>query len=81
MEKLHSSMNVYVKSMSKRKEAEDKEKMLPIDVLAQAMIVHGEEFEPDSVFGNCLISKISPPPVCLQLWTLIRILCRNGTCE
>lgn len=49
-------MNVYVKSMSKRKEAEDKEKMLPLDVLAHSMIGHGEEFESDSVFGNCLIS-------------------------
>ena len=57
MEKLHTTMNVYVKSQSKRKEADDKEKMLPIDVLAQAMITHGEEFESDSVFGNCLISE------------------------
>ncbi|KAI5806526.1 hypothetical protein DFH27DRAFT_347649 [Peziza echinospora] len=56
MEKLHTTMNVYVKSQSKRKEADDKEKMLPIDVLAQAMITHGEEFESDSVFGNCLIN-------------------------
>lgn len=55
MEKLHSAMNTYVKSMSKRKECDDKEKMLPVDVLAQAMISHGEEFESDSLFGNCLI--------------------------
>jgi len=51
-------MNVYVKSISKRKEAEDREKMLPLDVLAHAMIAHGEEFETDSVFGNCLISGL-----------------------
>ncbi|RPB26796.1 BAR-domain-containing protein [Terfezia boudieri ATCC MYA-4762] len=56
MEKLHNTMNVYVKSISKRKEAEDREKMLPLDVLAHAMIAHGEEFETDSVFGNCLIN-------------------------
>lgn len=56
MEKLHTTMNVYVKSMSKRKEAEDREKMLPLDVLSHAMIAHGEEFESDSVFGNCLIN-------------------------
>ncbi|KAF8463604.1 hypothetical protein BDZ91DRAFT_731269 [Kalaharituber pfeilii] len=56
MEKLHSSTNMYIKSISKRKEADDREKMLPLDVLAHAMIAHGEEFENDSVFGNCLIN-------------------------
>jgi hypothetical protein len=56
MDKLHSTMNTYVKSMSKRKEGDDKEKMLPVDVLAQAMIAHGGEFEQDSLFGACLIS-------------------------
>ncbi|KAF8244773.1 BAR-domain-containing protein [Wilcoxina mikolae CBS 423.85] len=55
MDKLHATMNTYVKSMSKRKEGDDKEKMLPVDVLAQAMIAHGEEFESDSLFGTCLI--------------------------
>ncbi len=49
-------MGTYVKSMSQRKEGDDREKMLPVDVLAQAMIAHGEEFESDSLFGNCLIS-------------------------
>lgn len=50
-------MNVYVQSVSAKKEGDAREKMLPIDVLAQAMITHGEEFEPDSLFGNCLLSK------------------------
>jgi len=54
MDRLHSTMSVYIKSMSKRKESDDKEKMLPVDVLAQAMIAHGEEFEQDSLFGTCL---------------------------
>jgi len=54
-EKLHSTMNVYVKSVSQKSMGEDREKMLPVDVMAQAMISHGEEFESDSVFGNCLI--------------------------
>ena len=57
MEKLHTTMNNYVKSMTKRKEGEDKEKCLPVDGLAHAMIAHGEEFEVDSVFGNCLVSE------------------------
>jgi len=49
-------MNVYIKSVSQKSVGEDREKMLPVDVMAQAMISHGEEFESDSVFGSCLIS-------------------------
>lgn len=55
MEKLQKSMTVYVKSLSKRNEIEDKEKILPVAYLGQTMIHHGEDFEPDSDFGNCLI--------------------------
>lgn len=55
MEKLQKSMTVYVKSLSKRNEIEDKEKVLPVGYLGQTMIHHGEDFEPDSEFGNCLI--------------------------
>lgn len=61
MEKLHRSMGVYVQSVSAKKEGEAREKMLPVDVLAQTMITHGEEFEQDSLFGNCLISMPSSP--------------------
>ncbi|CCU81806.1 Hypothetical protein similar to BAR domain-containing protein [Blumeria hordei DH14] len=56
MEKLHKSMTIYVKNLSTRNEGDDKEKKLPVGYLGQAMIQHGEEFEPDSEFGNCLIS-------------------------
>ncbi|CAG8980410.1 hypothetical protein HYALB_00003975 [Hymenoscyphus albidus] len=56
MNKLHKSMTSYVKSLSKRNEVEDKEKTLPVAYLGQTMIAHGEDFEPDSEFGNCLIS-------------------------
>ena len=49
-------MTTYVKSLSKRNEVEDKEKILPVGYLGQTMIHHGEDFEPDSEFGNCLIS-------------------------
>jgi hypothetical protein len=55
MERLQKSMTVYVKSLSKRNEGEDKEKTLPVAYLGQTMIHHGEDFEPDSEFGNCLI--------------------------
>ena len=57
MDKLHKSMTIYMKSLSKRNEIEDKEKILPVGYLGQTMIRHGEDFEPDSEFGNCLISE------------------------
>ncbi|PQE28148.1 bar domain-containing protein [Rutstroemia sp. NJR-2017a BBW] len=56
MEKLQKSMTVYVKSLSKRNEGDDREKMLPVAHMGQTMIHHGEDFEPDSEFGNCLIA-------------------------
>ena len=56
MDRLQKSMNVYVKSLSRRGETfEDKEKGLPVSYLGRTMISHGEEFEPDSEFGNNLI--------------------------
>jgi hypothetical protein len=57
MDRLHKSMTGYVKSMSKRNEVEDKEKILPVAYLGQVMMNHGEDFEPDSEFGNCLIGQ------------------------
>jgi len=57
MDRLHKSMTGYVKSMSKRNEVEDKEKILPVAYLGQTMMNHGEDFEPDSEFGNCLIGQ------------------------
>jgi hypothetical protein len=59
MEKLQKSMTVYVKSLSKRNEGDDREKMLPVAHMGQTMIHHGEDFEPDSEFGNCLIGKFT----------------------
>lgn len=49
-------MNLYVKTISKRNEVEDKEKSLPVGYLGRTMINHGEDFENDSEFGQCLIS-------------------------
>ncbi|KAG9537762.1 BAR-domain-containing protein, partial [Aureobasidium melanogenum] len=54
MERLQRSMTTYVKSLSKTKEAEDKEKTLPIAYLGSTMASHGDDFEPDSEFGQCL---------------------------
>ncbi|KAI0398096.1 BAR-domain-containing protein [Xylariaceae sp. FL0594] len=57
MDRLHKSMNTYIKSLSRRGETfDDKEKGLPVSYLGRTMIAHGEEFEPDSEFGTCLIA-------------------------
>ncbi|KAF2176786.1 BAR-domain-containing protein [Zopfia rhizophila CBS 207.26] len=56
MEKMQKSMTVYVKSLSKRAEGDDREKSLPGGYLGSTMVTHGEDFEPDSEFGNCLSS-------------------------
>ncbi|KAI0117957.1 BAR domain-containing protein [Nemania sp. FL0031] len=57
MDRLQKSMNAYIKSLSRRGETfEDKEKGLPVSYLGRTMIAHGEDFEPDSEFGNCLIA-------------------------
>ncbi|KAF2219735.1 hypothetical protein BDZ85DRAFT_40645 [Elsinoe ampelina] len=56
MEKLHKSMNVYVKSLSKRNEGDDKEKATPIAQLGAVAIGHADDFEPDSEYGQCLSS-------------------------
>lgn len=58
MEKLQQSMTLYIKSIS-RKEAEGREKMLPVEFLGQTMVAHGQDFQADSEFGNCLIGGYS----------------------
>ena len=49
-------MTTYVKTLSKRQEGEDKEKILPVSYLGSTMVSHGEDFEDDSEFGQCLMS-------------------------
>ena len=61
MERLQKSMNGYVKTLSKRQEGDDKEKILPIAYLGSTMVNHGEDFEEDSDFGQCLQSSSFPP--------------------
>jgi hypothetical protein len=59
MDRLQKSMNAYVKWISRRGEVfEDKEKGLPVSYLGRTMISHGEDFESDSEFGNCLIGRL-----------------------
>lgn len=55
MVKLQSSMNEYVKWLSRRAEGMDREKGVPAAILGRTMIAHGEDFDNDSEFGNCLI--------------------------
>jgi hypothetical protein len=49
-------MSTYVKNMQKRENGEDKEKVTPIAWVGQTMVNHGEDFENDSEFGQCLIA-------------------------
>ncbi|KAI9844326.1 MAG: hypothetical protein M1837_005630 [Sclerophora amabilis] len=56
MERLQKTMTTYIKSLSKTKEAEDKERILPVAFMGSTMVGHGEDFDRDSEFGNCLIS-------------------------
>lgn len=57
MDKLQRSMSLYVKWLGRRGESlDDKEKSLPVSYLGRTMISHGEEFQSDSEFGNCLIA-------------------------
>lgn len=64
MEKMQRSMTVYVKSLSKRAEGDDREKSLPGGYLGSTMVAHSEDFEPDSEFGNCLSCESDPPSPC-----------------
>lgn len=57
MERLQKSMTAYVKTLSKRNEGNDREKILPVAYLGSTMVNHGEDFENDSEFGQCLISR------------------------
>lgn len=56
MEKMQESMTIYIKAVSKRTELEKKDKTLPIAYMGASMVTHGEDFEHDSEFGQCLSS-------------------------
>ncbi|KAK4446780.1 Endophilin-A2 [Podospora aff. communis PSN243] len=57
MDQMQRSMSMYVKWLGRRGEAaDDKEKNLAVGYLGRTMVNHGEEFQPDSDFGNCLIA-------------------------
>lgn len=56
MDKMQRAMTVYIKSLSKRAEGDDREKTLPGGYMGSSMVTHSEDFEPDSEFGMCLSS-------------------------
>ena len=55
MDHLQQSGNGYIKSLSRRDQGEGKEKQLPVGYFGSAMVQHGDDFEPDSEFGQCLL--------------------------
>jgi hypothetical protein len=57
VDRIHKSMTSYVKAISKRNEGDDKEKTLPIAHLGTSMVAHGEDFDGNSEYGQCLISE------------------------
>jgi hypothetical protein len=57
VDRIHKSMTSYVKAISKRNEGDDKEKTLPIARLGSSMVSHGEDFDANSEYGQCLISE------------------------
>ena len=61
LDKMHKSTTTYIKSLSKRAEGDDREKTLPGGFLGSTMVAHGEDFEPDSEFGNCLSCTHASP--------------------
>lgn len=54
VDRIHKSMTAYVKALSKRSEGEDKEKTLPVAHLGSSMVSHGEDFDGNSEYGQCL---------------------------
>ena len=51
---MHRSMTTYVKWIGKR--TEDKEKSTPVGNMGATYIAHGQDYAPESDYGNCLIS-------------------------
>jgi len=56
MDRIATSSNAYIKSVARREQGEGKEKQLPIGHFGTVLTSHGEDFEPDSEFGQCLSS-------------------------
>ena len=55
MDRLSASSNAYIKSLSKRDCGEGKEKTTAIAYFGNTLTAHGDDFEADSEFGQCLL--------------------------
>ena len=55
MDRLQLSSSAYIKSMSRRDQGEKQEKQIPIGYFGSTLVSHGDDFEPDSEFGQCLL--------------------------
>ncbi|KAF2160683.1 hypothetical protein M409DRAFT_70226 [Zasmidium cellare ATCC 36951] len=54
MDRLKKSADAYILHTSKREKYQDKEQQLPVGYFGSMMVAHGDDFEPDSEFGQCL---------------------------
>lgn len=56
MDRLQLATNAYLKSLAKRDQGEGKEKQVAVAYFGATMAGHGDDFDPDSEFGQCLLS-------------------------
>ena len=56
MDRLQQSTSAYLKSLSTRTEGTTKDKTLPIAHFGATLASHGDDFDPDSEFGSCLLA-------------------------
>lgn len=57
MDRLSKAMTSYTRWLGRRCDSlEDKERAAPMAYFARSMATHGEEFDPDSEFGNSLVA-------------------------
>src|ERR1700761_86171 len=75
MEKMHKSMSLYVKHVGKKSEGEERDKV-PIGYLGSTMVSHGQDFSPDSEFGNCLTRTSGNALVMITVQNNANCLCR-----
>jgi UDP-2,3-diacylglucosamine pyrophosphatase LpxH len=54
MDKLKRSTDAYVQSLAKREKYQDKEQQLAVGYFGSTLVSHGDDFEPDSEYGQCL---------------------------
>ncbi len=56
MDRLQTSTSAYLKSLSTRSEGPAKDKATPIANFGATLVSHGDDFDPDSEFGSCLLA-------------------------